>query len=274
MEQPIFQLYPQPYAECMLKGLYLAHDVRQFANAASPYIYANFVTSLDGRIAIPRPDGSGLMVPKNITNGHDWRLYQELAAQADLIISSGRYLREWAQGRAQEILQTDDPRFADLREWRMSRGLKPQPDIAIISASLDFSIPDVLKHNGRKAVFFTTENPNPERVHEIEKREGKVVVAGKNRVEGKLLAQHAYELGYRVIYSGAGPKILYLLLKEGLLNRLYLTLAHRILSGNPFATIAEGPLLEPAINFQTNTLYLDKAGLNGMEQLFVSYNCV
>ena len=191
MEQPIFQLYPQPYAECMLKGLYLAHDVRQFANAASPYIYANFVTSLDGRIAIPRPDGSGLMVPKNITNGHDWRLYQELAAQADLIISSGRYLREWAQGRAQEILQTDDPRFADLREWRMSRGLKPQPDIAIISASLDFSIPDVLKHNGRKAVFFTTENPNPERVHEIEKREGKVVVAGKNRVEGKLLAQNA-----------------------------------------------------------------------------------
>lgn len=30
-----------------------------------------------------------MMVPKNTANERDWRLYQELAAQADLIISSG-----------------------------------------------------------------------------------------------------------------------------------------------------------------------------------------
>ncbi len=274
MEQPLLQLYPPPNAERALRGLYLAHDVRQFARAAAPYIYANFVTSLDGRIAIPRPDGSGLMVPKNIANERDWRLYQELAAQADLIISSGRYLREWAQGRAQEILQTDDPRFADLREWRAARGLKPQPDIAIISGSLDFPIPDVLTRDGRKAIFFTTGAPNPARVREIEQRAGKVIVAGENRVEGKLFAQRAYELGYRIIYSGAGPKILHLLLKERVLNRLYLTFAHRVLSGSPFATIIEGPLLEPAVNFQMHASYLDAAGLDGMGQLFASYNCV
>ena len=59
-----------------------------------------------------------MMVPKNIVNDRDWRLYQELAAQADLIISSGRYLRDWADDRAQEILQVDNPEFADLKTWR------------------------------------------------------------------------------------------------------------------------------------------------------------
>ncbi len=267
----VLQLYPLPSAERALRGLYLAHDVRQYANNASPYIYANFVTSLDGRIAVARPDGTGLMVPKNIANERDWRLYQELAAQADLIISTGRYLREWAEGRAQEILQTDDARFADLREWRITRGLKPQPDIAIISSSLDFPIPDVLTRDGRKAIFFTTANPNPERVREIEKQAGQVIVAGETSVEGKLFAQRALELGYRVIYSSAGPKILHLLLKDNVLNRLYLTFANRVLGGNPFATIVDGALLEPAVDFKMNALYLDAAGLEGVGQMFVSY---
>lgn len=274
MNDRLVQLYPLPSAERELQGLYLAHDLRQYANNATPYIYANFVTSLDGRIAIARPDGNGLMVPKNIANERDWRLYQELAAQADLFISSGRYLRDWAEGRAQEILQTDNPKFADLREWRIARGLKPQPDIAIISGSLEFQIPDVLTRDGRKAIFFTTANPNPERVREIEKQAGQVIVAGEKSVKGKLFAQRAYELGYRVIYSGAGPKILRLLLQDNVLNRLYLTLANRILGGNPFATIVDGALLQPAVNFKMNALYFDAAGLEGLGQLFAVYNRV
>jgi riboflavin biosynthesis pyrimidine reductase len=274
MNDRILQLFPLPSAERALRGLYLAHDLSQYANEATPYIYANFVTSLDGRIAIARSDGSGLTVPKQIANERDWRLYQELAAQADLIISSGRYLRDWAEGRAQEILQTDNPKFADLREWRIARGLKPQPDIAIISSSLEFSIPDVLTKNGRKAIFFTTANPNPERVREIEKQAGQVIVAGDRSVKGKLFAQRASELGYRVIYSGAGPKILHLLLKDGVLNRLYLTFANRVLGGNPFATIVDGALLEPAVNFKMNALYFDAVGLDGVGQVFGSYNRV
>ena len=129
MTQLIQRLYPQPTEEMPLIGAYLAHDLRAHAQetiaqeAGRPYVYANFVTSIDGRIAIPRKSGDGLVVPKGIANERDWRLFQELAAQSDLIISSGRYLREWVDGRVQEILQVDDPRFADLREWRVGQGL-------------------------------------------------------------------------------------------------------------------------------------------------------
>ena len=64
-----------------------------------------------------------------------------MAAQADLILSSGRYLREWSAGRTGELLKVDNPRFANLRARRAGRGLKPHADIAVISASLNFSIP-------------------------------------------------------------------------------------------------------------------------------------
>ncbi len=274
MRGDVLQLYPPPSAERELRGLYLAHDLRQFANRKEPYIYANFVTSLDGRIAVKRPRGKGMLIPKNIANDRDWRLYQELAAQADLILSTGRYLRDWAEGRAQEILQTDNPKFADLREWRIARGLKPHPDIAIISASLDFPIPKVLTQNGRRAIFFTTAKPNVKRVREIEAHAGSVFVAGKKRVTGKLLQERVRKLGYRVVYSAAGPQVLQLLLEGGVLNRLYLTHANRILGGQEFDSIVAGDLLKPAVDFKMNALYFDAAGLDGLGQMFSSYDRV
>ena len=137
----ITQLYPLPSQERPLEGTYLAHQLRGYGQASGKaFVYGNFITSLDGRIAIPHPSRSGLMVPQNTANDRDWRLFQELAVQADLIISSGRYLRDWADGRAQEILRVDDPDFADLKAWRLAQGLSPQPDIAVISANWPFMI--------------------------------------------------------------------------------------------------------------------------------------
>jgi riboflavin biosynthesis pyrimidine reductase len=275
MNDYVIPLYPEPGEKRPLTNLYLDHNIRQESQTSGQaFVYANFVVSLDGRIAIPHPSGQGLMVPKAIANERDWRLFQELAAQADLIISSGRYLRDWADGRAQEILQTDDPRFADLRRWREEQGLKPQPDIAIISNSLDFPIPEVLTSNGRQAIIFTSANPDPERVAEIETQAGKVVVVGEKRVEGRRLVQTMVELGYQTVYSAAGPRILHMLLAAGVLDRLYLTLASRILGGDPFASIVEGKVLETAVNLKLHSLTLDPAGLDGLGQLFLVYNRV
>jgi riboflavin biosynthesis pyrimidine reductase len=79
-------------------------------------------------------------------------------------------------------------------------------------------------------------------------------------------------LGYRTIYSAAGPKVLHLLLEGGVLDRLYLTIANRLLGGKPYASIVDGELLEPAVDMQLNTVYYDPYGLGGLGQLFVSYN--
>jgi riboflavin biosynthesis pyrimidine reductase len=274
MEQSVLQLYPLPSRERPLKGLFLAHDLREQEPkvAGRPTIYSNFVTSLDGRIAIPHPSRPGMMVPKKTANERDWRLYQELAAQADLIISSGRYLRDWADGRAQEILQVDDPRFADLRAWRRDRGLPPQPDIAIISRSMRFPIPDVLMEGGRKVVVFTTADADPEQVEAVKEHLGHIVIAGETGVEGDRLAQGMADLGYKTVYAAAGPKIHHLLLADGVMDRLYLTYANRLLGGDPFSSVVEGPLLEPPIDMTLGAVYYDAHAPDGLGQLFVQYD--
>lgn len=253
--------------------LYLSHDLRHYAQQHKrPFVYANFVSSVDGRIAIPHPSKPGMMVPQNIANERDWRLFQELAAQADLIISSGRYLRDWADGRAQEILRVDDPAFADLRQWRKVQGLSPQPDLAIISSSLNFPIPETLTENGRRVIIFTTANPNPARVAEIEAQAGKLFVVGEKSVSGEQLVQKIAALGYQTIYSAAGPRILHLLLAENVLNRLYLTQVSRLLGGSPFSSILEGELLETAVNLKLHTMYYDPEAIQGVGQLLLAYN--
>ncbi len=156
MDKTILRLYPLPSQEVPLEGLYLGDNLRQKAQTANrAFVYGNFITSLDGRIAITHPTKPGMIVPDQIANPRDWRLFQELAVQADILITSGRYLRDYADGRAQEILRVyDNPQFADLGNWRSDHGLKPLPDLAVISGSLDFPIPEVLTQGDRSVIVY------------------------------------------------------------------------------------------------------------------------
>ena len=80
------------------------------------------------------------------------------------------------------------------------------------------------------------------------------------------------ELGYQTIFSATGPKVLHLLLAAGVLDRLYLTLANRLLGGQPFSTIVEGPLLVPPVGMTLSTAAFEPSGLDGLGQLFLSYD--
>jgi riboflavin biosynthesis pyrimidine reductase len=267
----IQKLFPGPQEMLPLNGLYLSHDIRA-RGAGQPYVYTNYIVSLDGRIAVPHPDQPGLSVPQAIANERDWRLFQELAVQADVILTSGRYLREYAKGRVQEILRIyDDPRFADLKEWRIARNLPLQPALAVISASLDFPIPDGLLEGGRKVLVFTAEAADPQRLAALRARTD-VFLTGKISVDGKLLVEQLSQRGLSFIYNATGPKVNHLLLQAGVLNRLYLTHANRLLGGEPFSTIVQGDLLNPPVGMKMDSLYFDSAALQGDGQLLVVYD--
>ena len=269
----IWQLYPTPARETALPGLYLGHELRgQHEALGRPFVYTNYVTSIDGRIAIPRPSGQGMMVPKETSNDRDWRLFQELAVQADCVISSGRYLRDYVEGKAQEILRIyDEPRFADLGRWRAERGLSRYPDLAIVSGSLDFPIPPFLTQEGRQVVVITHGAADRERVARLEGEGARVVVAGEHEVRGRQAIDALGELGYRTIYMATGPRVHHLLLADDALDRLYTTVAHRLLGGQPFSSLVEGSLLRPAIGLRLHALYFDPHALDGLGQQFVCY---
>jgi riboflavin biosynthesis pyrimidine reductase len=111
-------------------------------------------------------------------------------------------------------------------------------------------------------------------VREIEAQAGRVIVAGEESIRGDRLSAALSDLGYRTVYSAAGPRILHLLASGGALDRLYLTSANRLLGGQPFSSIIEGPLLDPPLGLKTHSLYLDPSGLDGLGQLFASYDVV
>ncbi len=270
----IIQLYPPTGGESSLEGLYLGHHLRESgANKGEAFVYTNYVVSLDGRIAIPHPTKDGLAVPQAIANDRDWRLFQELATQADVLITTGRYFRDYADGRAQEILEVyDDPKYADLKAWREANKLPTQPALAVISNSLNFEIPAGLTENGRQIYIFTSADADAKRIAELEQQQAIVLVAGDDGVDGRQMVRLLSERGHRTIYSTAGPKVFHLLLQADVLDRLYLTHAPRILGGDPFATIVEGSLLQPAADFKLHTLYFDAQGVDGLGQLFISYN--
>ena len=269
----IWQLYPIPAQEVDLEGLYLRHDLRrQGEQLGRPFVYTNYVTSIDGRIAIPRPDGRGMTVPQATANDRDWRLFQELAVQADVILSSGRYLRDYAAGKAQEILRVyDEPRFADLGRWRAERGLPAYPDLAVVSGSLDFPIPDFLTQGGRQVIVITNGAAAGDRRAELEKQGARLIVAGDTDVSGRQAISALGDRGYRTIYMATGPRVHHLLLADNVLDRLYTTVAHRLLGGQPFSSLVEGPLLQPAVGLKLNALYFDPHALDGWGQQFVCY---
>lgn len=274
MNNTVLQLYPLPTQELPLEGLYLGHNLRALSQQGErPFVYSNYIASLDGRIAIPHPTRPGMRVPEQIANPRDWRLFQELAVQADLLITSGRYLRDYAEGRAQEILRVhDDPQFADLKAWRLGQGLAPQPDLAVISASLNFPIPAGLTDGQRHVLVVTTRGADKDRVRALEAQNAQVLFAGDKAVDGKEMLGELVALGYRHVYNTTGPKVLHMLLSARVLDRLYLTFAHRILGGTPFSSIVEGALLDPPVDFKLQAAYLDPQALGGLGQLLTSYD--
>ena len=122
-----------------LRGLYLEEAIHRERRRERAFIYTNFISSLDGRIAVGTDGSHPSGVPAALANARDWRLYQELTIQADVIITSGRYLREFASGDAGPVFTFDrDPDLADLREWRSTAGLAEEPALAVVSRQLDF----------------------------------------------------------------------------------------------------------------------------------------
>lgn len=261
LDAPVLRVYPAPPTELALRGLYLGHGLHQAASAR-PLVYTNFITSLDGRIALYDAHKKTSRVPEATANGRDWRLFQELAAQADVVISTARYLRQVAVQQAQDVppLSSDAP-YADLHTWRREQGLSPQPAIAIVSASLDIPQEGLAALTGRTVHIFTGAKANRQRVEQLQNAGIDVHQAGPEReVEGKALVQALAALGFKSVYSVAGPQILHTLLTADVVDRLYLTFSHTLLGGEKFSTLVSGKRLQPPPRMRLRSLYHDATG--------------
>ena len=270
----LIQLYPQPAGERPLIGTYLTQNLRPIAaEKARPFVYTNYVVSMDGRIAVYSPELDRMTVPDTLANARDWRLFQELGFQADVIVCNTTYVQDVADGRLGEIMGMDAERFADLRQWRLDQGLQPLPDTAIVSKSLNVTIAPHLVADGRRVVVFTSADSDPVKRAALQDQGAEVYVVGESSVDGRLMVDQLAACGYKAVYNVSGAKILHIFVAAGVLDRLYVTYAHRMIGGAPFVPLLEGPLLETPLDLQLREIYLDLYALDGQGQIFLSYDC-
>ena len=272
----VTRLYPLPAADFPLEGLYLGQTMQSGAQPAEPFVYSNFITSLDGRVAIAQEGRTTHQVPSAITNPRDWRLYQELAGHADILITSGRYFRQSAVGEAQDRLPVSDhPDFADIRQWRARQGLAAQPDIAILSRSLAIPPESLRAYRNRRIIVITGRHADAGGMARLRDQGVEVVTAGEHRtVDGAELVARLAERGYASVYAIAGPDVLHTLLRAGVLDRLYLTTTHQLLAGEHFDTLTCGTGFNPALDMRLASLYLDPHAPAGASQWFSTFEPV
>jgi len=272
----LMRIFPSPTEHVPLQGLYLSERFAPPAERTASFVYATFISSLDGRISLPDPRKSRRAVPRAIANGRDWRLFQELAACADALITSGRYVRGLPNGvSARSFPVSDKPEYADLVRWRGARGLPPQPAVVIVSASLDLPLLTPLVESGRPVYVATGSAADPLKAARIESEGVSVLRVGDGtRAEGRKLIEALARHAHRNIGVIGGGEIVNALVVDDVLDRLYLTLACRMLGGTSFDTLLTGPVLERAVGFRLEALHYDaqSAEPSDVEQLFAIFD--
>jgi riboflavin biosynthesis pyrimidine reductase len=268
----VLRFFPGPGAPVPLRGLYLSEPFRPSGRASRPFVYTNFIASLDGRVSLPDPRTAKRTVPGAIANPRDWRLFQELAAGADALVVSGRYVRDLpgaVTGRSFPV--STKPEHADLAEWRRVQGLAPQPAIVIVTASLELPRLDGLAASGRTVYVATGNSADSSKVHRIESEGARVLRVGEGKcVEGRKLVEALAREAHWNIAMISGGEVLNTLLVDDVLDRLYLTLACGVLGGLSFDTLLTGPVLDRAARFTLKALHYDAGSGSDpyAEQLF------
>lgn len=273
MTTRLIELFPSSGRSRDLAGTWLELEIHRLGRADAPLIYGSFVASLDGRIALADPVTGKLALPEAIVNRHDFRLLQELMAQADCFITHGGYLRAIAAGTLDDILQVGATSGAeDLARWREAQGFANQPGILVASGTLDFEVPRSVREHDQSLTIVTVASAPAQHVRRFEREGFRVIVAGDgDQVEAIPLAGIVSELGYRSAYLVAGPRMLDTMLRQRRLGRLFLTITHQILGGERFATLTGGAPLGPAGHLRLRTLYYDAALPAGAGQWFAQF---
>lgn len=264
------RLYPDRLTR-PLAGTYLAHELRDRGAPGRPFVYTNFIASLDGRIALRDARTRRYGVPRAIANDDDWRLFLELAAQADAVVTSARRLRELA-ARGRTLRCVSDLAAADLAAWRRARQLPPFPACIVLSTTLNLPYDALRALEHDEIIVVSSTEPTPTQRRALDDAGVTVAASGGGRVRGDAVLDVARRRGYRTLYAIGGPKVFHTLLADHAMHRVYLTHSHRLLAGEEFDTLLEGSSLAPPAALTLHELHLFDADGDAPQMLFASYD--
>ena len=201
-----------------------------------PGVYANFVASVDGVVAVPGPGEAGQLISGG--DEPDRFIMGLLRACADAVVVGAGTFRKG--GRA---LWHPESVFPGAREGyaelRLKLGLNTHPLLVVVTASgeLDASHPAL-----RDSLVLTT--PEGERHLRGRLPSGsKALVPGGDRIGGQALVTCLHDHGLQSLLVEGGPTLASQLLRDGLIQQLFLTTSPRLYgrtAGDGRKALAEG----------------------------------
>ena len=187
------------------------------------------VATLDGRIAIDGRSGP-------IGDEADHELFHGLRTQADAVMVGAGTIRTERYGRI--------ARKPERREQRVAEGLAPDPLAVIVSASLRLPVdlPLLQDPDSTVAILTASDQTLPDGPARVEYLRGPAGVQLELR---PLLERLRSEHGVRSILCEGGASLNESLIREGLVDELFLAIAPKLAGGPPLTVLQGDPLPEP-----------------------------
>lgn len=219
------QLLPR-CAEVDVPQLLETLDLAPAAPAQHPYTLANFVVSADGRATIG--DRSG-----KLSDDGDRVMFHGLRDQAEAVMAGTGTIRTERYGR---MIAT-----AERRQHRVQRGLTPEPLACVVSRSGDLPLDAPLFSEPEAKVVVFSQNEID--VSACAAQIDLVLLDPSQMTLTESMRRLRSDYGVRLLLCEGGPTLLGALLREGLVDELFLTIAPKLAGGGRGPTIASGPEL-------------------------------
>ena len=188
--------------------------------------YANFVSSVDGVVALPGGVESGHVISG--TNEADRFVMALLRACADAVVIGAGTFRQTpgASWHAADAYPALADLFADLRK---QLGLRPQPLLVVVTASGNI---DAARPAAQDALIATT-RAGEKRLNGTLPASARIVVLDPHVVPLVSLFGLLRSEGLGRLLAEGGPTLLGELVKPGLIDELFLTLSPRLFGRGP-----------------------------------------
>jgi 5-amino-6-(5-phosphoribosylamino)uracil reductase len=217
------QLIPET-ATVEIGQLLSSLDLAPRANAELPYTIVNFISSADGRAAFHGRSGA-------FGDQADREVFHGLREQVEAVLVGTRTLRMERYGRL-----VRDP---ERRARREQAGRSPEPLACVVTRSGD--LPTDAPMFAEPAVRVVVFSPMPVDVARCRAQIELVQVDPGELTLTTVLRLLRSDHGIRSLLCEGGPTMFGSLLREGLANELFLTLAPKLVGGGGGPTIASGP---------------------------------